>query len=89
VERLADKKKFAVKAFSKNALYNSKNGKESLINEIKIMRKLNHRNLIHLENVYESDNSVYVVIEMLQGGEFCQYLQKVPIVESFRKKMQR
>lgn len=32
VERLTDRKKFAVKAFSKQTSFNSKNGKESLIN---------------------------------------------------------
>ena len=37
-ERLTDGKKFAVKAFCKKNSYSAKNGKESLINELQILR---------------------------------------------------
>ena len=37
-ERLTDNKSFAVKAFSKQNTYCATNGKESLINELSIMR---------------------------------------------------
>lgn len=30
-----------------------------------------------MEGVYESDNSIYVVIELLTGGQFFQSMQKV------------
>jgi len=36
----------AIKAFSKSVTYAEENGKEGLINEIKIMRQLNHPNII-------------------------------------------
>lgn len=69
VIRVEDGKKFAVKAFSKANTYNSENGKESLINELSIMRELSHQsdNLLCLEAVYESDNSIYIVLELLEG----------------------
>ena len=44
-----DGQKYAVKAFSKENAYAEENGKESLINEINIMRKLNHKNLMKVE----------------------------------------
>ena len=51
VERLTDQAKFAVKAFSKQSCFNAKNGKESLINELTIMRELSldsHPNVLRL-----------------------------------------
>lgn len=44
-------------------------GRESLINEMNIMRKCQHPNLLKLYEVYESENSIYFVLEMLEGGE--------------------
>lgn len=29
------------------------------------MRRLNHSNIMHLEGVYETDNSIYVILEYL------------------------
>lgn len=57
VERVTDGRRFAVKAFSKQGCFSNKNGKESLINELSLMRRLaseTHANLLHLEAVFES-----------------------------------
>ena len=59
---------FAVKAFSKEAAYSEDKGKECLIKEIEIMRALNHRNCMRLHEVFESENSLYMVVELLEGG---------------------
>lgn len=51
VERLTDGARFAVKAFSKQSCFSAKNGKESLINELNIMRQLSldsHPNVLKL-----------------------------------------
>lgn len=80
VERVTDHAKFAVKAFSKQSCFNGKNGKESLINELTIMRELSqdwHPNLLRLEGVYESDNSIYVVLELLNGGQLFHRIQQL------------
>jgi serine/threonine protein kinase len=44
-------------------------GKESLINEIKIMRSLDSEFCLRLYETYETTNSVYFVIDLLSGGE--------------------
>jgi hypothetical protein len=52
---LTDGARYAVKAFSKQSCFNAKNGKESLINELSIMRELSldpHNNVLKLEGVY-------------------------------------
>lgn len=33
------------------------------------MRKFNHKNLMKLHEVYESQNSIYVGVELLEGGQ--------------------
>lgn len=78
-ERVIDKVRFAVKAFSKQNSYSAKNGKESLINELAVLRQLNtepHPNVLKLEAVYESDNSIYVVLELLPGQTLFQAIQE-------------
>ncbi len=70
-------RRFAVKAFSKQNTFAAKNGKESLINELAVMRNLNHSNVLRLESVFESDNSIYVVLEVLSGGQLFHKIQKV------------
>lgn len=58
----------AIKAFSKNIAYAEENGKEGLINEIKLMRQVDHPNIIKLYEVNETANSLYVCLELLEGG---------------------
>lgn len=69
IERNTDQTKYAVKAFSKEYLKNQKNGKESLINEIHIMQAVEHKHVIELVEIHESMNSLYLVMELLEGGE--------------------
>lgn len=74
VENKETKERFAVKAFSKEYLLSQSKGKESLINEIEIMQKLKHPYIMCLEEVHESKNSVYLVLELLEGGELLNHI---------------
>lgn len=74
VENKETKEKFAVKAFSKEYLLSQAKGKESLVNEIEIMQKLKHPYIMNLEEIHESKNSIYLVLELLEGGELLNYL---------------
>jgi serine/threonine protein kinase len=67
--RLRDGTKVAVKAFSKEHIFSQEKGRESLINEIKLLRSFNHPNILRLMSVYESLNSVYLVMEHLEGSQ--------------------
>lgn len=61
---------YAVKAFYKEQVIAQTNGREALLNEIEILRKLaGHKNLLSLNEVYESKNSIYFVMDLLEGGE--------------------
>ncbi|CAK75077.1 unnamed protein product (macronuclear) [Paramecium tetraurelia] len=65
--RIEDGMKMAVKAFCKNAIYKQEKGKDGLVNEIQIMRDLEHQNLMKLYEVYETHNSIYMGLELLEG----------------------
>jgi len=69
VKRKFDNSDLAVKTFDKSLLLRQDKAKASLINEINLMRKLNHENIIKLHEVYESENHIYLVLELLNGGE--------------------
>ncbi|CAK62056.1 unnamed protein product (macronuclear) [Paramecium tetraurelia] len=60
---------FAIKAFNKEFMQEQFRGKESLENEIRVMRRLNQENLVHLHEAYETQNSIYFVLDLLEGGE--------------------
>ncbi|XP_072419134.1 calcium/calmodulin-dependent protein kinase type 1D isoform X1 [Chiloscyllium punctatum] len=59
-------KMFAIKCIPKKAL----KGKESSIeNEIAVLRRIKHENIVALEDIYESPNHLYLVMQLVSGGE--------------------
>lgn len=74
VENKETKERMAVKAFSKEYLLSQPKGKDSLVNEIDIMQQLKHPYIMCLEEIHESKNSVYLVLELLEGGELLNYI---------------
>lgn len=74
-------KKFAVKGFNKHYLEQQTRGKESLWNEICILKQMNHRNLLKLYEVHETKNSMYLVFDIYEGGELSKLLEDKPGVK--------
>ena len=71
-KRISDNHDFAIKTFDKKNILSSKSANRTrvgLINEISIMRSLDHPNIIKLHEVYEGEYHVYLVLELLKGGE--------------------
>nr|XP_055045939.1 calcium/calmodulin-dependent protein kinase type 1D [Misgurnus anguillicaudatus] len=65
-EERATGKMYAVKCIPKKAL----KGKESSIeNEIAVLRKIKHENIVALEDIYESSNHLYLIMQLVSGGE--------------------
>lgn len=65
--RKANQQHHAVKVLEKERLRTMKNGKESVFNELKILRSLKHKNLMRLFEVFEDRNKYYFVLELLSG----------------------
>jgi serine/threonine protein kinase len=76
VENKETGEKFAVKAFAKDYLSSQAKGKESLMNEIKVMKMINNKYVMKLHEIHESRNSIYLVLELLEGGELFSLISK-------------
>jgi len=61
-----DKKQVAIKIIDKNSIDVKI---ESLKTEVKILMKVRHPNIVQLQDVFEDDEKVYLVIELMDGGE--------------------
>src|SRR5690349_573491 len=59
---------FAIKIISKQ-LVKDQNLEEHLKKEITIMRMLKHKNLISLKEVMQTKTNIYMVLELITGGE--------------------
>jgi len=44
------------------------------MNEIEIMQVVHHSNIMNLHELHESKNSIYLVLELLEGGELFNYV---------------
>ncbi|KAK5579000.1 hypothetical protein RB653_008676 [Dictyostelium firmibasis] len=57
-------KKSAIKIMKKSIVEES-----AIIKEVEMMTEINHQNIIKLQEVYETDNEVLLVLELVTGGE--------------------
>lgn len=62
----ADGEKYAVKIIEKNAL---KEDIKLLKREIEIMKKVSHKNILKLHEIFEDNEKVYIVMELVKGSE--------------------
>ena len=45
-------------------------------NEIKLLRQIKHKNIIFLNEIYESNQAIIMVTELVEGGELYDQLMK-------------
>lgn len=76
VERKTDKKNFAVKVFEVDAIFKA-NQHNWVLNELEILSQLNKDesdNCMKIKQIYEGKKYVYVVNELIQGGELLNWV---------------
>jgi len=61
-----DGEKYAVKVIDKSLI---KEDIKLLKREIDIMKKVDHKNILKLHEIYEDDEKVYIVMELINGSE--------------------
>ena len=66
------KEKFAIKILDKEKLKTQT--KSTLFNEIEIISKLNHKNVIHVEKILEDAKNYYIIMEYCEKGELFDYI---------------
>jgi len=59
--KIIDKKKFI--------MANTKRRPNALMEEVEILRSVSHPNIIGIHDVYETDKTLYLVLELVTGGE--------------------
>ena len=67
-------KKVAIKVMKKNAM--SQLDVELVKQEIEILKICQHPNLLHMLDVFENTEYIYIVTELLEGGDLFAYLEK-------------
>ena len=66
------KEKYAIKIIDKKKLKSQK--KSSSFNEIEIISRLNHPNIIHVEKILEDEKNFYIIMEYCNNGELFNYI---------------
>lgn len=78
--RKRDMRRVAVKIVNKkNSLANTR---LAILNEVKVLRAVNHPCIIRLEDVIDTDDRLYIVLELADGGElFDKIIEKTRLNE--------
>ena len=66
------KEKFAIKILDKEKLKTQT--KSTLFNEIEIISRLDHKNIIHVEKILEDQKNFYIIMEYCEKGELFDYI---------------
>lgn len=69
------KERVAVKTLSKKKATQTKEGRDLILNEIEISGSLDNPHLMKLLEVYESPSSVYMIFDLLEGGDLVSYIK--------------
>jgi calcium-dependent protein kinase len=67
--------KVLAKCFLKEDLQRTPKLKDSLLSEILILRRLQHPNVISLEEVHEDASSVYLIYPITNGGDLFEHFR--------------
>lgn len=65
-------KELAIKTYDKYKMSEG-NKKKSMYNEIRLLKKLNHPNLIKLHDVHETPSKIYLVMDLVKGIPLSEY----------------
>ncbi|CAF1329604.1 unnamed protein product [Rotaria sordida] len=77
---------YAMKTIAKKP--GNKSKASSLDNEVKLLKEVNHPNLIQLHEVLESSQNLYLIVELCEGGELGMHLKKIgPLPEETVKQI--
>lgn len=68
VEKKTDKSAYAVKIFDKQLILSDELERKCLLYELKMMRKVNHPHALRLREIYEGENYIYCLCDLLSGG---------------------
>jgi len=65
-----------VKVINKREVFKRNYLRANLRREASMMQRMCHPNIVELHEVMETENSYYIVMDLVQGTEFVKYLTK-------------
>merc|ERR1712117_212561 len=87
--RIPDLRRVAIKIINKkncSTISSRTSNQESIMNEVRILRETSHPNIIHLEDVIDTKDYLYIVLELAEGGElFKKIIEKTKFNETEAK----
>ena len=76
VRRKVDKIVFAAKYVEKGTTLLDRKTKDRMKTEVRLLKRLQHPNIIQLHDVFEMEKSIVLVMEMAYGGELFEQILK-------------
>ena len=80
------KEHLAIKIYNNITLNTNKSKKHSIINEINILKQLNHKNLIKLHDYFQDEHALYIVMEEAKGSSLHNFLKSNHKYDELRAK---
>lgn len=72
---------YAVKEFDKKSLGDDETNRDLLVNEMEIMRMVDHRSVMRFYEVHETEGFLYFVMELLEGCELYELIEDFGCLE--------
>lgn len=80
---LVSKSPVAVKTIKLDQFLNNQSLREMIINEIQVLKRLEHPNVLQMLKMLKSSNNIYLIYEFMSHGKLSSYLkQQGPLSES-------
>ncbi|XP_045195540.2 uncharacterized protein LOC123551011 [Mercenaria mercenaria] len=73
---VTNSEKRAVKVLPKKTILKRPDVRRRFMREVKSLRKITHRNIVHIHEVMETAGNYYIVMDLLKGDNFKEYLNK-------------
>jgi calcium-dependent protein kinase len=68
VQRVSDGTMMAAKVFLRSFLEAKSQRAEAALNEISLLRAMEHDNILRIHSVYETPSAIYLITDLLEGG---------------------
>jgi 5'-AMP-activated protein kinase catalytic alpha subunit len=83
-EHLGTKELFACKCISREMLDKNETQSTLLQREIRIMKSLSHENVVKLFEVLQTPNNIYLIVELVRGGDLRRAMDRGPTFDEDR-----